>query len=86
MAYTVITHEQARKDQRKLPKHVIEGIDEEVERLEANPRHPGCKPLKGFEDTWRVVVRGDYRIVYVIDDGNRTVSIVRIRHRKEVYR
>ncbi len=44
----------------------------------------GCKKLKGFKDHWRVRV-GDWRVVYIIEDAARLVSITRIAHRREVY-
>jgi mRNA interferase RelE/StbE len=53
--------------------------------LAENPRSPGCKKLKDSEGDWRIRV-GVYRILYNIDDSRSTVTILRIRHRKEVYR
>jgi mRNA interferase RelE/StbE len=48
-------------------------------------RPPGVQKLRGAENQWRLRV-GDYRVVYEIDDRQRTIDIVRIRHRREVYR
>jgi mRNA interferase RelE/StbE len=48
------------------------------------PRPAGCKKLKGYKDQWRVRV-GDWRVVYIIDDAAKLVSITRIAHRREVY-
>jgi mRNA interferase RelE/StbE len=48
------------------------------------PRPAGCKKLKGYQDQWRVRV-GDWRVVYIIDDAAKLVSITRIAHRREVY-
>ena len=42
------------------------------------------KKLKGYKDQWRVRV-GDRRVVYIIDDAAKLVSITRIGHRREVY-
>jgi len=55
-----------------------------LEKLEASPRPPGCKKLKGADKEWRIRV-GDYRIVYEIDDAAKTVDVTRIAHRREVY-
>ncbi len=58
-----------------------------VRRLEAlagNPRPAGCKKLKGYKDQWRIRV-GDWRVVYIIDDATKVVSVTRIAHRREVY-
>jgi mRNA interferase RelE/StbE len=43
-----------------------------------------CKKLKGYEDQWRIRV-GDWRVVYIIDDAAKLVSVTRIAHRREVY-
>ena len=51
--------------------------------LEENPRPRGVQKLSGREE-YRLRV-GDYRILYVIDDGNHTVTIVAVGHRHEVY-
>lgn len=42
------------------------------------------KALKGYKDMWRIRV-GDWRVVYIIDDAVRLVSVTRIAHRREVY-
>lgn len=49
-----------------------------------NPRPAGCAKLRGHKDQWRIRV-GDYRVVYQIDDSQRSVNITRIAHRREVY-
>jgi mRNA interferase RelE/StbE len=58
-----------------------------VHKLEAlgdTPRPAGCKKLKGYKDQWRVRV-GDWRMVYIIDEAAKAVSVTRIAHRREVY-
>jgi mRNA interferase RelE/StbE len=49
-----------------------------------DPRPAGCKKLKGDKDQWRVRI-GDWRVVYIVDDKARLVSVTRIAHRSEVY-
>jgi mRNA interferase RelE/StbE len=41
--------------------------------------------LKGTEKSWRVRV-GDYRLIYEIDDSLKTVTVIKIGHRSDVYR
>jgi mRNA interferase RelE/StbE len=53
--------------------------------LAENPRPPGCKKLKDTKGTWRLRV-GVYRILYDIEDSSAMVTVVRIGHRKEIYR
>jgi mRNA interferase RelE/StbE len=52
--------------------------------LAHSPRPPGNEKLSG-QDRYRIR-QGDYRIVYAIDDEARIVEIVKIGHRREVYR
>ncbi len=40
--------------------------------------------LKGYKDQWRIRV-GDYRVIYIIDDSTKIVTVTRIAHRREVY-
>jgi mRNA interferase RelE/StbE len=41
--------------------------------------------MKGYVGLWRIRV-GDFRVVYAVDESTRTLTITRIRDRKEVYR
>lgn len=53
--------------------------------LSNDPRPDGCEKLAGFEDRFRLR-QGSYRIVYAVDDDARTVEVVEIGHRRDVYR
>ncbi len=83
MRYSVFLSPHAVRDYHKLPKEVKERVSQALENLQENPRPHGCEKVKGFEG-WRIRV-GDYRIIFKIDDENRTVTITRIGHRKDVY-
>jgi len=63
---------------------VLARVFRKLEALAQNPRPPGCKKLKGYKDQWRVRV-GDWRVVYIVDDAGKSVSVTRIAHRREVY-
>ncbi len=52
--------------------------------LAANPRPPGCKKPRGFKDIWRVRI-DDWRVVYIVDDAAKLVTITRVAHRRDVY-
>jgi mRNA interferase RelE/StbE len=56
-----------------------------IDALADDPRPPGCEKLAGFDDRFRLR-QGDYRVVYSVADRGRTVVIVKIGHRREVYR
>jgi len=53
--------------------------------LAGDPRPAGCKKLRGHKDLWRTRA-GDYRVVYIIEDAKALVSVIRVAHRREVYR
>lgn len=73
----------ARKELEGLPDNVLARV---VRKLETRPHSAACgmQKLKGYKDYWRIRV-GDWRIVYIIDDTAKVVSVTRIAHRREVY-
>jgi mRNA interferase RelE/StbE len=56
-----------------------------IRALAKEPRPPGCEKLSGHRDRYRVR-QGSYRVVYSIDDAKRIVLIVKVGHRREIYR
>jgi mRNA interferase RelE/StbE len=56
-----------------------------LQELSANPRPQGSEKLAGYTDRYRVR-QGNYRIVYLIDDARREVTIFKVGHRRDVYR
>jgi len=56
-----------------------------LKELASNPRPSNCKKLVGGERDWRVRV-GDYRVLYEIDDAEKSVRILNVKHRREAYR
>ena len=59
-------------------------LAERIGALAALPRPPGCVKLSG-SDRYRVRC-GTWRIIYSVDDDRRTVLVVKVGHRKDVYR
>ena len=78
-------HPSADKALRKLPVGTQRRIVAAVERLADDPRPPGCVKLAGDENLWRIRV-GDYRVVYEIHDKRLLVLVVRVGHRRDVYK
>lgn len=70
---------------KKLPVDVQRRIIKGILKLELNPRPSGVKKLSGEEDLYRVRI-GDNRVIYQIRDGELIVLVVRVAHRREVYR
>jgi len=56
-----------------------------IQALAGEPRPPGCEKSSGSGDRYRVR-QGRYRVVYGVDDSSRTVTVVKIGHRRDVYR
>lgn len=56
-----------------------------IQALAAEPRPPGCEKLAGLSALFRIR-QGHYRVIYTVDDAQRTVEIVKVGHRREVYR
>jgi mRNA interferase RelE/StbE len=83
--YAVEVAAAARKELEELPDNVLARVVGKLESLADNPRPSGCKKLIGYKDQWRIRV-GDWRVVYVIDDAAKIVSVTRIAHRREVYK
>lgn len=67
-----------------LPRTDLARVMDRLEGLSANPRPPGCEKLSD-QDRYRVR-QGDYRILYEVDDSQQVVTIVKVGHRREVYR
>lgn len=84
MAYVVIIENKAQKEFMHLNPPFENAMKKMIDSLEKNPRPHGVKKLAGAKDGYRVRV-GDYRILYVIDDKKKIVTVYRIRHRKDVY-
>jgi mRNA interferase RelE/StbE len=83
--YTLLLKSSAERDLRRLARSTLERINAKILALREDPRPPGVGKLSGNLEGWRVRV-GDYRILYQIDDADRTVIIVRVKHRRDVYR
>jgi mRNA interferase RelE/StbE len=82
--YSVVFKASAQKELESLNEDLIGRIFPRIEALLENPRPSGCRKLRGYKDLWRVRI-GDYRLVYSINDDQKIVEILRIRHRKDVY-
>jgi mRNA interferase RelE/StbE len=83
--YQVKVAEDAAKFIRKQDKHIQNQIINNIRALAENPHPPGCKKIQGYEDLYRIR-SGNYRIVYTIREKILVVFVVRVAHRKDVYR
>ncbi len=85
MTYTVEFSRPARKQLAGFPANIGARLAHAIDALAENPRPQGVEKLSGYEDRYRVR-EGDYRIVYTIRDAALIVLIVRVGHRKDIYR
>jgi mRNA interferase RelE/StbE len=85
MTYQVRVKPQAEKALSRIPNPIRRRIVTALEGLARDPRPAGCIKLTGASDAYRIRV-GDYRIVYQIEDRVLIVYVVRIAHRRDVYR
>lgn len=70
-----------RKQSRKVQIHLIAAL----RKLQKDPRPAQAKKLSGLDELYRIRA-GDYRIVYTIRDKKLLILVVRIAHRKDVYK
>jgi mRNA interferase RelE/StbE len=82
--YTVLVLRRAEKELAELPTQDYRQVIEAIRVLGDEPRPPGCGKLAG-RDGWRIRV-GRYRVIYEIDDKARTLTVLNVGHRKEIYR
>jgi mRNA interferase RelE/StbE len=82
--YRVNLRRQAQRALDKLPKSDFQVVIEAIKGLAQTPRPRGIEKIKST-GLWRIR-QGDYRIIYAIDDNEHLVTIVRVGHRKEIYR
>lgn len=84
-SYKIEWKNSAYKELQKLPRTIIARVVAAVSELSNDPFPHGVKKLVGSEFSYRIRV-GDYRVVYEVFEGRLVIEIVRIRHRKDVYR
>ena len=82
--YSLFFKESVQKDFDGIPKKDLRRILSRIKSLAGEPRPQGCEKLTGH---CRYRLRqGRYRIVYAIQDKERTVTVVKVGHRKDIYR
>jgi len=83
-AYKIFFKRSVEKDFKSIPKKDLKKILDRIEMLAEDPRPSGSEKLTG-QERYRVR-QGLYRIVYSIQDNELTVWVVKVGHRKDVYR
>lgn len=86
MSYEVSVKPTVLRYLRKLDKDLQQLIVDSIDSLSDNPRPDGCKKLKGETDLYRIRIAGIYRAVYEIKDKQLVVTVIKVGHRKDIYR
>lgn len=82
--YRLVFRKSVAKDLRDIPKKDVARILKCIEALSEDPRAPGCEKLSG-QERYRVR-RGLYRIIYEIKDDMLIIVVVKVGHRRDLYR
>ena len=85
MTYRIELTKAAERDLTAAPKQMLKRLDACIIGLADDPLPPGVKKLKNSDGLYRVRI-SDYRIIYRIEQEVLTVLVVKIGHRREVYR
>ncbi|HXO19890.1 MAG TPA: type II toxin-antitoxin system RelE/ParE family toxin [Thermoanaerobaculia bacterium] len=75
----------ASRELHQLEALLLRRIFPRIEALAREPRPEGCRKLHGEKNLWRIRI-GDYRVIYDIDDRERTIDVTAVRHRRDAYR
>ena len=82
--YEIFFKKSVEKDFMAIPKNELKKIIKRIGELTENPRPQNCEKLTG-QDRYRLR-QGNYRIVYSIQDNELTIWVVKVGHRKDIYR
>jgi mRNA interferase RelE/StbE len=83
--YRIEISSTAEKALKKIPKKDLIKIVESIQILAINPFPEGCRKLTGEEGTYRIR-QGNFRIIYEVEGKKLKVLVLKIGHRKDIYR
>ena len=84
VGYSIFFRKSVERDLVRIPKRDLQRIMERISALAEDPRPNGCEKLSG-QERYRVR-QGKYRVVYSIQDDELTVWVVKVGHRRDIYR
>ena len=82
--YEISVKKTAIKELENIPKKELQKLVKKIQTLSEEPRPQGSQKLS-HKEQYRIR-QGDYRAIYTIDDDNVNVYIIKVGHRKEIYR
>ena len=83
--YSIDYKRSASEELLQLPANIAHKVKAAINNLSEIPRPKGCKKLKGSINEYRIRI-GNYRVIYTITDTILIVTVIKIAHRKDVYR
>ncbi len=85
MTYSIELSRNAHKALKDIPLADVKKIRDKIEKLKKEPLPNGCEKLEGNDDLYRIRSR-DYRVIYQIFRKRLIILVVKIGHRREIYR
>jgi len=82
--YSIFFRTSCQRELSRIPAKDLRRILDRISRLSEDPRPPGCERLSA-QERYRVR-QGSYRIIYSVQDEELTVWVVKVGHRRDVYR
>lgn len=83
--YEVHYKKSVEKDLRKLPSNQLKAIVAKIHALAIDPHPTGSVKLRGSSDLFRIR-HADYRIIYQVNNDKLVILVVKVGHRREIYR
>lgn len=83
-SYKLFFKRSAEKELRSVPQPFLSQVLSRITSLANQPRPIGIQKLKG-ENRYYRIRQGDYRIIFDVDDSIKTVTLIKIGHRRSVY-
>ena len=83
--YKITYKRSVEKDLRSLSSNIRKIIVRKIKALADEPRPIGGTKIRGSDNTYRIR-HADYRVMYRVDDGILTMLIIKVGHRREVYK
>lgn len=83
--YSIFYKKSVEKELKKLPKSSLVAVIKKIQTLAKNPKPNGSVKLRGSINLYRIRY-SDYRIIYSINNDELVILVIKVAHRKEVYR
>ncbi len=84
-SYQIEWRPSTRKDLRRIAPSMVARIIQAVENLATTPFPPGSVKLTGSDTAWRIRI-ADYRVIYQVLNDRLVIEVVKVGHRRDIYR